>query len=336
MPTNIPTSTAAPLDPVSGLLNYFNEVKPYHTKIVEVFEQYNISDSLNVTLTDSKPNIEIDAFDTGEDLYAIGFGGYSFNIIQSPSAPIVTSSAVAPTNPQYLDIWFSTVDNVLRQWVNAHWKYVTKVYWLDTINLILYTRGPTDTGWVAPASGNGYTDSSTTGIYGFGLGGFGTVTATTGPFGPDTFVSTTITDVLTFGWGNITDWFQYMILSASASSSSFLVAGDATSDIQMGQRLQVIDSTINSGFYTVSNLIAPVFDGTNTTITVEEAVIDAGWSGFIESDEILPIRLKFADSISMTTTEELGAGIIGDSPGAWDSSYWDIGGYDGNVTNLIL
>lgn len=48
------------LDPVQGLVDYVLDVKPYHTKIMEVLVEYIHSDPINVTITDSiRMNIDL-------------------------------------------------------------------------------------------------------------------------------------------------------------------------------------------------------------------------------------------------------------------------------------
>jgi diacylglycerol kinase family enzyme len=40
------------LDPVQGLVDFVNDIKPYHTKIVEVLVEYVQTDKVNVTVND--------------------------------------------------------------------------------------------------------------------------------------------------------------------------------------------------------------------------------------------------------------------------------------------
>lgn len=41
------------IDPIDGLIRYVNEIKPYHSKIIEVLTEYTLRDSINVTITES-------------------------------------------------------------------------------------------------------------------------------------------------------------------------------------------------------------------------------------------------------------------------------------------
>lgn len=41
------------LDPVQGLVEYVEDVKPYHTKIIEVLVEYVFTETVNVSITES-------------------------------------------------------------------------------------------------------------------------------------------------------------------------------------------------------------------------------------------------------------------------------------------
>ena len=44
--------TTTGLDPVQGLVDFVNDIKPYHTKIVEVIVEYQHTESIDVTILD--------------------------------------------------------------------------------------------------------------------------------------------------------------------------------------------------------------------------------------------------------------------------------------------
>ncbi len=46
------TSNRTTIDPVSGLVAYVEEVKPYHTKILDVLVEYIHTDCIDVTFTE--------------------------------------------------------------------------------------------------------------------------------------------------------------------------------------------------------------------------------------------------------------------------------------------
>src|SRR5271154_6372314 len=77
------------IDPIQGLIDYVNDIKPYHTKIFETLVEYVYTDYVNVNIVDIPEwNIPIsysDALDPtiNEDGGAI---------------PIAVQSAILPTN----------------------------------------------------------------------------------------------------------------------------------------------------------------------------------------------------------------------------------------------
>ena len=79
------------LDPVQGLVDYVLEVKPYHTKIVEVLVEYVYTDCIDVTITE-----ELDF------CFNLGMSGinsnFAYNIV---SANIVTNeiTIAGPVGP---------------------------------------------------------------------------------------------------------------------------------------------------------------------------------------------------------------------------------------------
>jgi hypothetical protein len=69
------------------------------------------------------------------------------------------------------------------------------------------------------------------------------------------------------------EWYQYYITNIVGSPNAFIVAGDATANIADTDSIQHI---FTNAIYTVSG--APVYDGTNTTITVVETIVTVAGS----------------------------------------------------------
>lgn len=65
---------------------------------------------------------------------------------------------------------------------------------------------------------------------------------------------------------DITEWFQYLIKSYDAATSTINVIGNAVGVVQMGQQIKIVGSVSNDAVHTIS--APPVFDGTMTTILV--------------------------------------------------------------------
>ena len=59
------SSSGKTLDPVQGLIDYVLEIKPYHTKIMEVLVEYVHSDNVDVTIIeDFQLQIDMEFVDT--------------------------------------------------------------------------------------------------------------------------------------------------------------------------------------------------------------------------------------------------------------------------------
>lgn len=65
-------------DPIDGLIQYVNEIKPYHSKIIEVLTEYVYEEDINVTLSESSVldvGIFIDRVDLDSEFSESQFGG---------------------------------------------------------------------------------------------------------------------------------------------------------------------------------------------------------------------------------------------------------------------
>ncbi|MGI0077023.1 MAG: hypothetical protein ACREAU_06430, partial [Nitrosopumilaceae archaeon] len=134
---------------------------------------------------------------------------------------------------------------------------------------------------------------------------------------------------------DITNWFQYLITDANATTNIFTLYGNATGDIQNGMEIRVLGTANNNGVYLVT--IAPVFNGTHTLVPVNDILVD-GQGGFIESVRDYGMRLLFRDTIGVVTTEEATAAVVdtaGSLIGAWDFPYWDTGPFDESIPTVI-
>lgn len=139
---------------------------------------------------------------------------------------------------------------------------------------------------------------------------------------------TSITDEITWGWGNIDQWFQYYVIGIT-NLNTLLLAGNATSDIQVNQKIRIIGFNNNIGIYTVD---AITFDGINTTIIISELLVDVNFSStYIEPEDSLPIRILLKDTIGVNLSELTDGSILSTSGNivqTFDYKYFDVGGYD--------
>ncbi|GAH31283.1 unnamed protein product, partial [marine sediment metagenome] len=76
---------------------------------------------------------------------------------------------------------------------------------------------------------------------------------------------------------------------------------DVSSQFTKGTKIQVYDSTGNNGFYTVKADATYVAEGTTTTITVEEAVVDANVDGTITGVVTLTLEEGLSQAFAVIT-----------------------------------
>lgn len=142
---------------------------------------------------------------------------------------------------------------------------------------------------------------------------------------------TSITDEITWDWGNIEQWFQYYVIGI-LNLNTFIVSGNATIDIQVNQKFRIIGLNNNVGIYTADSII---FDGINTIITILELLEDVNFaSTYIEPEDSLPIRILLSDTIGVNLSELTDGSILSTSGNlvqAFDYKYFDIGGYDNQI-----
>jgi len=83
-------------DPLQGLIDYVNAIKPFHTKIAEVRVQYNYAETVNVTITDSLSfDITISMF---ENMISNIGDNYYFNVERLFQQDVVRVTVVDRTS----------------------------------------------------------------------------------------------------------------------------------------------------------------------------------------------------------------------------------------------
>ncbi len=154
--------------------------------------------------------------------------------------------------------------------------------------------------------------------------------------------SASVTDNISFAWGNIDQWFQFAVVYADAMLNTFTLAGDATGDIQPGQQIEIIGATSNVGIYTVALtgiVITGIYPNIYTTIPVIEPVPVSQTGGYVEPLGALPAGLVFADNVGTVVTETATGEVLttaGSLIGSWDYPMWDVGGFDENLGTIII
>jgi len=151
---------------------------------------------------------------------------------------------------------------------------------------------------------------------------------------PTDTTATTFAEELLFSWGDVNEWFQYVILEIP-TLDTLIVAGNALSDIQINLEIQIVGLVDNAGYYTVATV---AFDGLNTVITLTTNVPTNTLGGYVESATILPMRLLFADNLTVSVNETPYAALVdaGDLIDSLDYKYFDIGGFDETLETIHL
>lgn len=151
---------------------------------------------------------------------------------------------------------------------------------------------------------------------------------------PVDIVTTNITDEMTFGWGDITEWFQYNIIEVP-TLNTIVVSGNAVADIQSNMDIEIIGLIDNIGIYPV---IGVLFNGKNTIVTLGSNLKSTNVGGFVEPIGTLPIRLILSDVLSLSVEESGSASLVdaGDFVGSLDYNFYDVGSYDETTETIFL
>jgi hypothetical protein len=160
-----------------------------------------------------------------------------------------------------------------------------------------------------------------------------------------TLASAYIFDSFSFKWGDdvsgdITEWFQYSILSitsfAPADGGVIVVHGDsAYLSLPPGQKIRILGLPGFDGVYTVISVIQDTIDPKKWTVAVSgELFGTSGFGGFIEPVAFSSMTLTFRDSVLATATESAST-TLSDMPliGGYDTGQFDIGPFDENINS---
>lgn len=77
------------LDPVQGLVDYVQDTKPYHTKIIEVMLEYVFNDNLGVNMIENDNYLKVSGA-AGWDSFDSSFA------LNTSTGPVVVPSATSP------------------------------------------------------------------------------------------------------------------------------------------------------------------------------------------------------------------------------------------------
>jgi len=145
---------------------------------------------------------------------------------------------------------------------------------------------------------------------------------------------TTFSEDLLFEWGDITEWFQYMILDVP-TLDTLVVRGNAVADLQTNIEINILGFVDNAGIYTI---LSSFFNGINTIVTLTTDLPTNTAGGFVESATILPITISLADEINLAVTEDTYAALVeaGSLVDSLDYKYFDMGGFDETIETFHL
>jgi hypothetical protein len=133
---------------------------------------------------------------------------------------------------------------------------------------------------------------------------------------------------------DITDWYQFLIKEADATTETFTIHGNATTNVMAGMEFRVFGTT-NDGLY---QALTVTYDpATNTTEIVVADIPNDENVGWIESYRDYGISLVLEDFIGVQVAEDANAALIltgGSLIDGFDYTYFDVGGMDEDVVTV--
>lgn len=305
------------LDPISGLINYVTDIKPYHTKIFETLVEYVYTDSVAVTITDSEQwtivsaPVDADDITITEFVETLAFGwdsNYTYAIDgMTATNEILVSGNIATVTKQYdfVTITGASSDNGGYQvaCVTFDPNYTDVSHTTPTPQTII-TLTPTPTSTITSGT---LTVQDIDVPYWFQF----SVISVDPILAEETLYTAPITPIplASLAWSS-TDGIAPNILStahyaANANTQKIILEGNATTAIQVGAEFELIGTTFNVDGITSDN----------THITSDNTHITCDNLGSIfSSDGIYHAITVRYDPIQNITTIGVGPGILNPSP----------------------
>lgn len=320
-------------DPIQGLIDYVLDVKPYHTKILEVLIEQLASDDVNVSISeDFKMQVDITTPSISDDCFCQGsYDAYPIDGFDLPFSTTetfdvigidVAQNGIQIEGDQRTKFTYSSHFSLKHSTQGNNGSYIVKTNAYDDVNDIttLYVAN------------NILYDIEDNNVFGgqinlTNVGYDDVVYGCTNHFN----TCASISDTIQFGW-SVTEWFQYFIVDVDLVNNRFFVEGNQISTLGVGTDFEVIGSPTftNDLFYKVlSSVYNP---STNRTIIkVIPEIPGSTPGGFIQPREDMQMTLVLSDSVS-TFVEEIDEPIAPVTTefmiNSFDTNYFDVHLYD--------
>lgn len=275
------TSRIARTDPTSGLVNYVNTVKPYHTKILEVLVDYSQSDTVMGSISDGvKFNVQLIS-DTGNCFTDVK---YTYGV-RAQTTHVATIHGTIPQLSAGNYIVFDPYDSdfVLGRSVSAH---VLDVFY-DGVNThvtvdatipiapAVYLRLPTIIGYSCPGGfGDIWDNTPTNDVTETNVGSIAA-------FGP-AYVDFNIASVPALPFAVVSDvesntmmfCVTTPVISMTLNTRTWVISGDFTNRVYPGVQL-VIFGMVGGGNGTYNVVSSSLVLGTTSIVTAEPIPLGA-------------------------------------------------------------
>ncbi len=128
---------------------------------------------------------------------------------------------------------------------------------------------------------------------------------------------------------DISQWYQYKLISTDPATNSIYLYGNATSNIQTGNEIRLLGTQSSDGVYTVVS--SPVYDSTlNLTEIVVNSITNFENKGFVEPARSYQIHVFYTDSINSVINDVIEPIVptTGRTVEGFGSSNFDIDDFD--------
>src|SRR5271157_5091393 len=305
-------TTTAPglvvLDPIQGLIDYVNVIKPYHTKIFEVDFEFVYTDYIMTTISDvmelmisgvsealvSPMDPALYWYDPATMVFSV-WNGTAWVV-----SPNTTVSTTMPLNPTLDSYWFNPTTDILYYWNGDPWipipinliisntpPFVTpppptfaNELWYDPTIDTLFLRDQSNTYWIFLKTM--YEADIASLVY------FNTVHAITSPIPqvPSITADTTVTEfmeAIAFNWSGNN---SYTIMSVNLGANQVTLMGNLTNAIMAQDVAEVVGSVGNPTI--LSTAYDPIANLTTVTVDLLPVTTIAGNTFIVQDIDVSP------------------------------------------------
>jgi hypothetical protein len=285
------------IDPVEGLINYIDDIKPYHTKIFEVLTNYVYTDYVNVTMTEIfNLNINSNYID-------------DVNVTLTETTITETLEFFASASDQSTYVITSVGSNTIGISGN-----VSNIIMANSVITNNYTSSDPTNFFVINSNYNSITNITTLTLNTNAGIALDNVVASTNPSYAFKYPIQEAIPV-----GNVTT-IDPAVPSRMFTNAVFLVDLNVTQAIQAGSAFTVVGGTPNDGTYYVQYVLFDPLTNVSTVGVTSPSVVSAIGTGYVTNIIILNYP-NSGDEYSVTT--------------GYDSPY-DSGPYDQQAGYRII